>query len=102
MIKKAECLAGIAADQAAGDCSRPLGVLVRIDDMHLRAACNLVRSGSCFPSANSGMGQSQRKEDVRIAQRVMIEEIARSGAEVAYVECPALEWNCNAEFALFV
>src|SRR5437867_1700663 len=32
----------------------------------------------------------------------MIKEIARSGAEVAYVECPTLEGNGQAEFALLV
>src|SRR5215471_11816460 len=73
-----------------------------IHEMKLSAAGESRGSGRCFPSANSRVSKRKREKNIRVAERVMIEEVARSGAEVAHVEGPPFEGNRESEFTLLV
>jgi len=44
----------------------------------------------------------KREKNVGIAERIVIEEVPRMGLEIREVQCPAANWNGDAEFALLV
>src|SRR5258708_27736125 len=70
--------------------------------MDLSTAGNLGRRGSCLPSADARMRQCEGEEHIGVADHVVVEEIVSAGAEVADVEGPAFERNCEAKFVLLV
>src|SRR6266496_3933967 len=70
--------------------------------MKLSSTSNLGRRRGRLPSPNAGVRECQREKYIGVAERVMIEEIACPGAEVAHVESPAAKRDCQAEFALLI
>src|SRR5260370_40277673 len=44
----------------------------------------------------------QREEDIRVAQRIVVEKVLHSGAEVVGIYCPSLNRNCDANLMLFI
>src|SRR5262249_16750946 len=89
-------------DQAAGDSTVPLGMLVRESQAPGTAASQERRLGADLPAADAGVFKREREEDVRVPQRIVIEEVPCARTEVRNVEDPASDRYRQSEFALFV
>ncbi len=70
--------------------------------MDLAAAPNLGGPQRQFPPANQSPINGERKENVGIADGVMVEEILRAGAERVRVKQPAFERNGDSNLGFLV
>ena len=70
--------------------------------MNLRALCNSRGTQSGFPASNGGASDGDRKEQIRLTNVVVIEEICDGGAEGISVEGPPAVRDGNAKLVLFV
>src|SRR5262249_45760789 len=103
MIEEAQhILAHLIGDQSPRDTTRPFRVLMRIHQVQRRASGDRGRIDRTFPPADPCPLQRQRKKYVRLAQRIMVEEVSGSRAEVAHVQRPTLERNRYAELSLLI
>ena len=55
-----------------------------------------------LPSPDARGIDRQRKEDVRVSNDIVIEEIARVRPEVIEIDCPAARGDCDSHLILFV
>src|SRR5882724_2296644 len=76
--------------------------LMGIGQINLEAIRDARRARGQFPTVNAGTIDRQRKENVGIAEHVMIEEIPNVRLEIGNIKLPAADRNGQAEFALFV
>src|SRR5947208_12994584 len=65
------------------------------------------RAKSAFPSADACLLDGQRQENIRVAQDIVVEEVARPRAEAVHIQDPAVKRPAvkgygQAEFVLFV
>src|SRR5438132_12140801 len=60
------------------------------------------RAGCNFECSNARPGDSQRKENIRVAQRVVIEKIVYPGAKVIRFDYPSACGNRNSKLVFFV
>ena len=60
------------------------------------------RAKRAFPSANARLLDGQRQENIRVAQHIVVEKVARPGAEAVHIQDPAVERYGQAELVLFV
>ena len=88
--------------KAPGDAAGPFRVLVRIDRVELSSSRNAWRGRSTLPTADARPIDGEGKENVGIAQDVVIEKVLRAGAEVGDVEDPARQRNGKPEFVLLI
>src|SRR6185437_12028800 len=88
--------------ESAGYRSLALHVLVRIGEVQLQTMRQLWRAHASLPTVDPGGGQGHGKEDIGIAQHVMIEVIGGAGVEVVYIEAPAAQGNGEPELVLLV
>src|SRR6266571_2827732 len=86
----------------SSDATGGLRELVRIRQIELRAVAKPRGAHRRFPTVNARALDGKRKEDVGIAEHVMVEVVPRVGLKIRHVERPATEGNGQAEFALFV
>src|SRR5258708_5596104 len=77
-------------------------MLVRVGQIELTALKKLRRTRRQLKSPYPRALNSQRKEDARITERVVIEEVLRSGMEVAAVDVPTLDRKGRAELIFFI
>ena len=70
--------------------------------MKLRDAEQFVRAQSAFPAVDAGARDRQRKEDVGIAEHVVVEVVAGGGSEVSDVQRPSGNRDGEPELVLFV
>src|SRR6478752_7471521 len=75
--------------QAAGHSARAFGVLMGIDGVELCQPGYPGRVCGSLPSANAGPIDGKRKENIGVAQDVVIKEVLRAGSEVGNVEHPS-------------
>src|SRR5919198_1372474 len=57
---------------------------------------------SAFPSANARLVDGQRQKNIRVAQNIVVEEIACPGVEAVNVQDPSAKRHGQAELVLFV
>src|SRR5258708_31548071 len=88
--------------QSAGDSTLTLRPLMRVGEVKLGMPKQLRRSRGNFESANPGPLNRQGKEDVDIAQRIMIEEVLYGGAKIARVKVPSFKRNTGAELKFLI
>src|SRR5260370_26355216 len=55
-----------------------------------------------FKSPYAGPLNRQREKDIRVAERIVVEKVLHSGAEVVGIYCPSLNRNCDANLMLFI
>jgi len=68
--------------QAPGDRALPFDFLPRISQMKSAPTKQERRARRNFEGSNARPGNSQGKENIRVAERVVIEKILYAGAEV--------------------
>src|SRR5437588_6415549 len=78
------------------------GALVRIRQMCLQPFEQAWRTHHDFPAAHPYLVNGQREKDVRVRQHIVIKEIARAGAEIIGVQCPASYRYRDSEVMLLV
>src|ERR1700730_19153084 len=88
--------------ESPSDRALSLGALMRISEIELPTLEELRRMRRHFEGANSRSFDGQRKEDVRVTQRVVIEEVLRGSMEVAGVDGPSFDRKSCAELVFFV
>src|SRR5438270_9929102 len=88
--------------QAACSFPPPFGELVRIGEMHSTMAQQHRRFQTDFPSGNARPLYRQRQKDVRVAELIVVEEVARMRVKTIAVQCPAAEGNRDPELIFFV
>ena len=88
--------------KTAGYAARALGVLVRVGGVELGASGDAGRVRRGFPATDAGTIDGERKENVGVAQNIVVEKVLRAGAEVGNVERPARQRNGQTEFVLFI
>src|SRR6266446_8672623 len=88
--------------EATSDRSSAFHELMRIGQINLEAIRDARRARGQFPTVNAGTIDRQRKENVGIAEHVVIEEIPNVRLEIGNIKLPAADRNGQAEFALFV
>src|SRR5882672_3839566 len=76
--------------------------LMGIGQIKLEAIRDARRPRGQFPTVNACAIDRQRKENVGIAEHVMIEEIPNVRLEIGNIKLPAVDGDGQAEFALFV
>src|SRR5882762_11336721 len=76
--------------------------LMGIGQINLEAIRDARRARGQFPTVNASAIDRQRKENVGIAEHVMIEEIPNVRLEIGNVKLPVADGNGQAEFALFI
>jgi hypothetical protein len=79
-----------------------LRVLMRLGGVKLDAAGDARRVHGGFPAANAGAINGEWKENVGIAQHVVVKEIPRAGAEIGDVNRPTSQRNGQVEFVLLI
>ncbi len=97
----AELCGGIVEETACND-ARAFDRLIGVGDVNVKALCNTGRPNRGFPAVDARAFDGERKKDVGIAQRVMIEEVERVRLEVGEIESPSAKRNSEAKFALLV
>src|SRR6267378_3871108 len=88
--------------EATRDRSGAFHELMRIGQINLEAIRDARRARGELPTVNAGTIDRQRKENVGIAEHIMIEEIPNVRLEIGNVKLPVADGNGQAEFALFV
>src|SRR5207253_907356 len=82
VIEQKEILGRREVSQSAGDRALAFNLLPRISQMKSAPAKQERGPRRNFEGSNARSGNSQGKENIRIAQRVVIEEILCTGTEV--------------------
>ena len=88
--------------QAASDSARAFRVLIRISRMKLGASREARRVHRAFPSPDAGAIDGEGKENVGIAQNVMIEKVFCASAEVGEIEGPSRHGDGQTELVLLI
>jgi len=88
--------------QSARDRALSLRVMVRIGEMELTSLKELWRTRRQLERTNARAFNGKWKEDVRVAERVMVKEVRRSSMEVAGVDVPTLDRKRRAELIFLV
>src|SRR2546425_3234751 len=88
--------------EATRDRSGAFHELMGIGQINLEAIRDARRARGQFPTVNAGTIDRQRKENVGIAEHIMIEEIPNVRLEIGNIKLPTADGNGQAEFALFV
>src|SRR5882672_492033 len=88
--------------EATSDRSSAFHELMGIGQINLEAIRDARRARGQFPTVNASAIDRQRKENVGIAEHVMIEEIPNVRLEIGNVKLPVADGNGQAEFALFI
>src|SRR5579862_9680709 len=88
--------------QASGYGAGPLGMRVGITHINLTATKELRRSDAHFPTIKASARDGQRKKDVRISDRVVIEIIPGALVIIVHFERPAANRNAQAELVFFI
>src|SRR5690349_12461111 len=101
-VEIAGALRNLEVSETAGHGAGALHPLPRVGEMQLGAAQQARRAHAGLPAANASALDGQREKNIRIAERVVVEEIARAGSEVREVEAPAFHRDGKAEFVLLV
>ena len=87
--------------EAAGDAAAAFDELVRIGHMGLERV-TLRRTERRLEAADSGFVDGEREKDVRIPNRIVVEEVPRVRAEVVGIDRPAVHGYRHADFILIV
>src|ERR1700683_3816849 len=88
--------------KTTGDRADAIRGLVGIGDVCLQAAPEAGRAHGKFCGLYQGAGDCDRQKNVRIADRIMIEEVPDLVAEVVNVDGPSAHRNCDAELEFLV
>src|SRR6478752_6331729 len=88
--------------EAAGNSAGAFRVLIGIGGMELGASCEPRRVHRAFPSPDAGALDGEGKENVRIAQNVMVEKVLCAGAEVGEIERPSRHGDGQTKFVLLI
>ncbi len=76
--------------QPAAHAANAVGVLVRIGHVHLSSMPRARRANGQLPSADQRAVDRQRQEHIRVADRIVVEEIGRARPEPVCVDRPAV------------
>ena len=79
-----------------------LNDLVRIREMKLRAVSEAGRTKGELPSANQGLLDGQREEQIGFSNHFVVEEVVDARAEGVGVKRPSVVRNCDAELEFLV
>ena len=82
VIEQKEIRGRREVSQAASDRALPFDFLPRISQMKSAPAKQQRRARRNFECSDARPGNSQGKENIRVAQRVVIEKIPYAGAEI--------------------
>ncbi len=102
MIEEEEVCRWREVRQSTSDRALPLCILVRIGEIELTTFKELRRTRRHLKRTNARAFNGQWKEDVRVAERVMIKEVFCSGMEVASVDGPTFDGKRRAESIFFI
>ena len=102
MIEEKQILRWREVSQSTGDRTLSLRKLVRVGEIELTFLEELRRPRRHLERSNPRSFNGQRKKDVRVAERVVIEEVLRRSVEVVGGDSPTLDRNSRAELILFV
>src|SRR5581483_791758 len=95
-------LAGLLRYQPPADGACPLRVLMRVCQVKAGKAADIGGSNVGFPAPDPRMIQRQRKENIRVSEHIMIEEVPGAGSEVRDVKGPSPKRNGQPKLTLFV
>jgi len=70
--------------------------------MNLPTMRNPRRTQRDLPTTDQSLTDSNRKEEIRFPNIVVIEEIYHVSLEVIGIECPAAKWNGDPKLMLFI
>src|SRR6266536_736985 len=76
--------------------------LMRVGYVNVGTLKQARRSHRALKAADANVVDGQGEEDVRVAQRIVVEEVARASPEVVEVEGPALHGDRQPEIVLLV
>src|SRR5712692_2568807 len=103
VVQEEEALVGRAeAGESAADTAPAFGELVGVGQVELGATPEPRRAHGGFPAVNPRRCDGKRKEDVGVADHIMVEEVVRARVEAVHVEYPAAQGNRQADFVLRV
>src|ERR1700722_5056900 len=88
--------------QAAGNGPAALCDLIRVCQMNLGPMRDARRTQCEFPTTNHGLADGDRKEQIRLPNIVVVEEIHHVGPEIVGVESPTAIRNGDAKLMFFI
>src|SRR5713101_8531453 len=92
VVQEEEALVGRAeAGESAADTAPAFGELVGVGQVELGATPEPRRAHGGFPAVNTRRQDGKRKEDVGVADHIMVEEVVRARVEAVHVEYPAAQ-----------
>src|SRR5947208_1202031 len=80
-------------EQSASDLARAFDGLIGIGEVNVKAFRDARRSHCGFPAVNARSLNGQRKENVGVAEHVVIEKVQRVRLEVGEIKSPAANRN---------
>src|SRR5947207_7782761 len=98
MVEKEEaCVRRAEISEPSGNGARAFRRLVRISQVKVKLLEQPRRAQRGFISHDADALDGERKKDVGVSQRIMIEEVVRAGAEMGQVNHPSLHGNGQAD-----
>src|SRR6516162_8759685 len=102
MIQVSAALSKTEISQASGDVPTASRYLIRVGQIDLSALVKPRRTQGEFPSLNERALNGDRKENVRIVEVIVVEEISYVVSESIRVDCPAPQGNRHTDLRFLV